>query len=133
MDREAEIRKLETLADWLDSRFVIPGTNVRFGLDSLLGLIPGIGDTVLALPSVYLIMAAQRLGVSRFVLMRMIGNVGVDMLLGAIPVLGDLFDLGFKANRRNIGLLRRHLDQQRDYVTVRPPSDYRNAPDWQRR
>lgn len=133
MDRETEIRKLETLADWLDSRFVIPGTNVRFGLDSLLGLIPGLGDTVLALPSVYVIMAAQRLGVSRFVLMRMIGNVGIDMLVGAIPVLGDLFDVGFKANRRNVALLRRHLGQEREYVTVRSPSEYRDDPQWQRR
>lgn len=131
MDREAEIRKLETLADWLDSRFVIPGTNVRFGLDSVLGLIPGIGDTVLALPSIYVVMAAQRLGVSRFVLMRMIGNVGIDMLVGAIPVLGDLFDVGFKANRRNVALLRRHFGEEREFVTVRPPSDYRADPRWQ--
>ena len=133
MDRESEIRKLENLADWLDSRFVIPGTNVRFGLDSLLGLIPGVGDTVLALPSVYVIMAAQRLGVSRFVLWRMIGNVGVDLLLGAIPVVGDLFDLGFKANRRNVALLRHHLSaRDRDGLAISPTSDYVAPPRWQR-
>jgi hypothetical protein len=133
MDREGEIRRLEKLADWLDSRFIIPGTNVRFGLDSVLGLIPGLGDTVTALPAIYVVMAAQKLGVSRFVLMRMIGNVGVDMLLGAIPLLGDLFDVGFKANRRNVALLRRHLtDRDPEGVTVIPPSEYRSDPRWQR-
>lgn len=111
MERESEIRRLEALADWLDSKFRIPGTNIRFGLDSLLGLIPGLGDGVLALPSAYLILSAYRLGVSRLVLARMILNVGIDALLGAIPVLGDLFDVGFKANRMNMALLRRHIDE----------------------
>jgi hypothetical protein len=127
MDRESEIRKLEQLAHWMDNKFVIPGTNVRFGLDSLLGLIPGLGDTVTALPAIYMVMAAHRLGVSRFVLARMIGNVGIDMLVGAIPLLGDLFDLGFKANRRNVALLRRHLGDQRDVLTVRTPEEYRRT------
>lgn len=127
MDRESEIRKLEQLAQWMDNRFIIPGTNVRFGLDSLLGLIPGLGDTVTALPAIYVVMAAQRLGVSRFVLARMIGNIGMDMLVGAIPLLGDLFDLGFKANSRNVALLRRHLGEQREAVTVRAPAEYRTG------
>jgi hypothetical protein len=112
MDREEEIRRLENLADWMDSRFRLPGTNIRFGLDSLLGLIPGLGDGVLALPSAYVVLAAHRLGVSPLVLARMAGNVGIDMVIGAIPVLGDLFDVGFKANRRNVALLRRHLSER---------------------
>jgi len=100
------------MADWLDSRFRLPGTDIRFGLDSVVGLIPGVGDGLLALPSIYILMSAQNLGASRLVLMRMAGNIGVDMVLGTIPVLGDLFDLGFKSNRRNIALLRRHLDKR---------------------
>lgn len=112
MNHHEEVARLETMADWLDSRFRIPGTNVRFGLDGIFGLIPGLGDGVLALPSAYLIMSAQRLGASKWLMARMAGNVGIDMVLGAIPLVGDLFDIGFKANRRNIALLRRHLEEK---------------------
>jgi hypothetical protein len=107
--REEDIRRLESIADLLDSRFRIPGTNIRFGLDALLGLIPGIGDGVWLLPALYLMMEAKRLGASKFLLTRMAMNVGVDWLVGSIPLLGDIFDVGFKANRRNIKLLRETL------------------------
>lgn len=113
MDKEAEFRRLESLADWLDSRFRIPGTDIRFGLDSILGLIPGIGDTVSALPSAYLIITAHKMGVSRFTLSRMMLNAAIDWVIGAIPIIGDIFDIGFKANRRNVVLLRSHIDAQR--------------------
>lgn len=113
MDREAELRRLETLADWLDSRFRIPGTDIRFGLDSIFGLIPGIGDSILALPSAFLILTAHRMGASRFTLSRMVLNAGIDWAIGAIPLIGDIFDLGFKANRRNVALLRQHMNNQR--------------------
>lgn len=112
MDKEAELRRLESLADWLDSRFRIPGTDIRFGLDGILGLFPGIGDSVLALPSAYLIMTAHKMGVSRFTLSRMVLNTGLDWLIGLIPLVGDLFDIGFKANRRNVALLRQHIEAQ---------------------
>lgn len=111
MNQHEEVARLENMADWLDSRFRIPGTNVRFGLDAILGLVPGLGDGVVALPSAYLIMSAQRLGASKWLVARMAANVGIDMVLGAVPLVGDLFDIGFKANRRNIALLRRHLDE----------------------
>jgi hypothetical protein len=111
MNHDEEVVRLENMADWMDSRFRIPGTNVRFGLDGIFGLIPGLGDGVTALPAVYLIMSAQRLGASKWLMTRMAGNVGIDMLLGAIPLVGDLFDIGFKANRRNVALLRRHLEE----------------------
>jgi hypothetical protein len=109
MEREAQIQRLETLADWLDSRFRIPGTNLRFGLDSVVGLLPGIGDGATAIPAIYLILCADRLGVPRSLLARMALNVGLDMMLGAVPLLGDVFDVGFKANRRNVALLKRHF------------------------
>ena len=107
--RDAEIRRLETLAHWSDSRFRIPGTGIRFGLDSLLGLLPGIGDGAAMMPALYLILRARRLGVPKRVLARMALNVGVDAAVGTVPIVGDLFDLGFKANRRNIDLAKRHL------------------------
>ncbi len=100
MNRHEEVARLENMAYWLGSRFRITGTNVRFGLDAILGLIPGLGDGVLASPSAYLIMAAQRLGASNWLMVRMAANVGIDMILGAVPLVGDIFDVGFKANRR---------------------------------
>jgi hypothetical protein len=112
MDREEEVRRLEQLAHWLDTRFGIPGTRLRFGLDSVLGLIPGVGDLATALPAIYLIHRAQRLGAPAHVLTRMVANLGIDLALGAVPVIGDLFDFGFKSNRRNLALLKRHLERE---------------------
>lgn len=109
---EQEVQRLEELAHWLDTLFRLPGTNIRFGLDSILGLIPGLGDTLTTLPAAYVVLTAHRMGVSRLTLWRMVMNVGIDTLLGAIPLLGDLFDVGFKANRRNVALLRQHLERR---------------------
>ena len=106
---DAEICRLEAIADWLDSKFVIPGTKLRFGLDFVLGILPGVGDGVAAVPAAYLILEAQRLGAPPALLMRMGFNVLLDLAVGAIPLVGDLFDLGFKANRRNIALLKQYL------------------------
>lgn len=108
---ERDIRDLELLADWLDSRFRLPGTNIRFGLDSVLGLVPGVGDAVTTVPAAYLLLRAHRMGVPKTMLARMGLNVAMDLALGAIPLVGDLFDLGFKSNRRNVELLRQHLGQ----------------------
>lgn len=109
MDRHREIERLEVLAHWLDSRFHVPGTNIRFGLDSILGLAPFVGDTAMTLPAIYLIARSRQLGAPKTLIARMIMNAGIDFVIGAIPIVGDLFDLGFKANRRNIELLQRHL------------------------
>jgi hypothetical protein len=100
---------MEEVADWLDSRFAVPGTNLRFGLDFLLGILPGIGDGVAALPAAYLIFRARQMGAPRGVLIRMFLNLAIDLMLGAVPLLGDLFDFGFKANRRNVALLKRYF------------------------
>ncbi len=106
---DAEICRLEAIADWLDSKFVIPGTKLRFGLDFVLGILPGVGDGVAAVPAAYLILEAQRLGAPPALLMRMGFNVLLDLAVGAIPLVGDLFDFGFKTNRRNIALLKQYL------------------------
>lgn len=107
-----ELRELDRLATWLDTRFRLPGTNVRFGLDALFGLVPGIGDALVALPGIYILVRAHRIGVPRRLLIRMISNLGIDWLVGTVPVLGDIFDVAFKANRRNVDLLKRHFETE---------------------
>jgi hypothetical protein len=101
--------RLRALARLLDSAVQLPGTNVRFGLDAALGLIPGVGDLAGAALSGYIVLAAARMGVPAPVLARMLGNIAVDGMVGAIPLLGDLFDVGFRANLRNAALIERHV------------------------
>lgn len=112
---------LEFLAGLLDDRFQIPGTDIRFGLDAVIGLIPGVGDAISASLSSYLIWRAHQLGASKITLLRMGGNMAVDTVLGAVPLLGDVFDLGFRSNRRNLELLRR----QRRKELPREPRPFR--------
>lgn len=107
--RDAALRRLDRLAYWLDDRFRIPGTKLRLGLDGVVGLIPGVGDGAMALLSAYIIAEAWGLGAPPSVIVRMLANFGVDLGLGVVPVVGDVIDIGWKANRRNIDLLRRHL------------------------
>jgi hypothetical protein len=109
LSSEEQLAQLEWIADLLDSRFVIPGTNVRFGLDGVIGLVPIAGDIISALISFYLISRASELGLSPWVKTRMIWNVALDTVVGAVPVLGDMFDVSFKSNRRNIALAKRYL------------------------
>lgn len=88
----------------------MPGTNFRFGVDALVGLVPGFGDAAGALVSGYIVVEALRMGAPVSVVLRMVRNVAVEVLVGAFPVLGDLFDMTFKANMRNVALLDEHLD-----------------------
>src|SRR5919108_6041955 len=97
---------LDQLAGVLDDIFQIPGTRIRFGLDALLGLIPGLGDAISGATSMLIIVAAWRRGLPRITLARMFANVAVDSLLGAMPIFGDMFDVWWKANRMNLKLLR---------------------------
>src|SRR5690606_34730764 len=93
----------------LDARFAIPGTGMRFGLDGLFGLIPGVGDAALMVASAYIIVEAWRAGVGKATLLRMAANVAIDVAIGVIPVLGDLFDFAWKANLRNVRLMAEDL------------------------
>ena len=102
--------RLESLARIMDSAIRVPGTNITFGADAMMGVVPVLGNAATTLISAYIIWEARRLGVSRATMARMIGNVGLDALVGAVPVLGNIGDVFFKANRRNMALLRRHLD-----------------------
>ena len=106
-------RRLDRLATALDSAFAIPGLGVRFGADAILGLLPGIGDAVSLGLSSYLILEARRLGAPPVLLTRMAGNLIVDATIGAVPIAGDVFDVFFKANRRNMALLRGHIEEMR--------------------
>jgi Domain of unknown function (DUF4112) len=108
-EEEIALQRVARLAYWLDDRFRIPGTRLHLGLDGLLGLIPGIGDTATALIASYLVLEAARLGVPKRTLARMIANVGVDYIVGLVPLLGDLGDFAWKANRRNARMLHDHL------------------------
>ncbi len=107
--RRERIERLDRLATLLDTAFVLPGTNFRFGADALIGLVPGIGDGVTTALAAFIVYEAHRLGVPRRVLIRMIGNVAIDGVVGAVPVFGDLFDVAFRANRRNVRILREHF------------------------
>ena len=95
----------------MDSQFEVPGTSIKVGLDSLIGLVPGVGDLISTAVSVWLIREARRLGASRWLVARMIWNVAVDTTIGIVPVVGDMFDVAWKANRKNIELLARHLER----------------------
>jgi hypothetical protein len=104
---EAEIfDRVQRLSVLLDSSIPLGKSGIRIGLDPIIGLIPGIGDAIGSLLSGYIIFQAAQLGVSRWVLIRMIGNVAIEALVGVIPIFGDIFDFVFKANQRNIAILR---------------------------
>lgn len=98
-------QRLEAIAEMLDDRFRVPGTNLRFGLDGVIGLVPGIGDTVTTAIGSYIVAEAWRAGVPRRHLARMGANLAIDWAVGLVPLVGDLLDFGFKANRRNVRLL----------------------------
>lgn len=106
---EDELDRLDRLATLMDSALRIPLVGTRIGLDGILGLVPGIGDLLAALPAAWIIVRAQRLGADTDVLLRMAGNWAIDWVVGLVPLIGDIFDIGFKANRRNVALLRRHF------------------------
>ncbi len=108
----AEIERLEKLAFLMDRRFRIPFTPVRLGLDGLIGLVPGIGDAATLVPALYLLARARRLGAPSHLQGRMAANVLFDLVIGAVPLVGDLFDIGFKANTRNVRMLREHFGAQ---------------------
>ena len=104
------LRRAHGIARLMDTAVGIPGTRFRFGADSIMGLIPGIGDAGGALISLFIVNEARRLGASNQVLLKMLGNIGLDTLTGSVPLIGDMFDVYFKANRRNMLLLLEHFD-----------------------
>jgi hypothetical protein len=106
---EQSLARLDALATLMDGSFTIPGTNIRMGLDGIIGLVPVAGDLISGVISSYIIWEAKQLGASRWVIGRMMTNTLIDTTLGAIPVVGDAFDVLFRNNMRNLALLKKHL------------------------
>jgi len=111
VSRQAALERLDWLANLMDAAIVIPGTRRTVGLDAVIGLAPGIGDLLTAAVSLYIVRQARVLGAPRHLVLRMTGNVAVDALFGAVPLVGDAFDVLWRANKRNMTLLRAHFDR----------------------
>ena len=119
LTHEQRLNQVRLIARMMDDRFGIPGTKIRFGLDTILGLVPGLGDVVTGAISLLIVHHAWQSGASKFTIARMLGNVGVDFLIGSVPIAGDLFDFAWKANRRNARLLEAHLNKSSGKWEVR--------------
>jgi hypothetical protein len=112
-EENANLRLIRRLAYLLDNSIRVPGTNYRFGLDAIIGLVPGVGDTIGGAISAYIVYEAYKLGIPKKTLLHMIYNVGLEALIGVIPVVGDVFDATWKANARNVALLDKHLNSSK--------------------
>ncbi|AKM11519.1 DUF4112 domain-containing protein [Croceicoccus naphthovorans] len=108
----ASIRqRIEAMEAMLERAMVVPGTNFRFGLDSVIGLVPVVGDFVTAAMGAYIVWEARNLGLPKWKLWHMGANVAFDTAIGAVPLVGDAFDLLFRSNTRNLKIIRKHLDK----------------------
>ena len=112
LSREERLARLEALAKLLDIAFVLPGTKIRYGIDGIIGLIPVVGDAIATVLSLWLVREARALGAPWHVTARMLGNVAIQGVVGTVPVAGDAFDVLFRANIRNVRILRRWLEKQ---------------------
>jgi Domain of unknown function (DUF4112) len=112
LSREQRVARLDAVAKLLDVAFIVPGTNIRYGIDGLIGLIPIVGDVIATALSLWVVREARALGAPWHVTARMLGNVAVQGVVGMMPVAGDAFDVLFRANMRNVRLLRRWIDRQ---------------------
>ncbi len=107
---EGALKRIDAVGTLLDDAFRIPGTDIRFGLDPVVGVLPIAGDWATAVVSTYIVAEAVNLGVPTHVIGRMLFNIGLDATIGMIPILGTLFDTAWKANRRNVKLVEKHVD-----------------------
>ena len=112
LTREQRLQRLDAIAKLLDIAFILPGTNIRYGIDGIIGLIPVVGDIIATALSLWLVREARALGAPWHITARMLGNVALDGVVGMVPLAGDAFDVMFRANIRNMRLLRRWMDRQ---------------------
>ena len=112
LTREQRLARLDALAKLLDVAFILPGTNIRYGIDGLIGLIPVVGDLITTAISLWLVREARALGAPWHITARMLGNVALDGVIGLVPLAGDAFDVMFRANVRNVRMLRHWMDKQ---------------------
>jgi len=117
-DPQSVRQRIEMMEQVLENVFTIPGTRFRVGLDSMVGLIPVLGDLVTAAMGAWIVWEARNLGMSRWQLIRMSANIGVDTAIGAIPFVGDAFDLAFRSNSKNLRIIRKHLDRHHPSTTI---------------
>lgn len=118
--KQTELAWLNKATAFLDNRYRIPGTNIRFGADFLIGLIPYAGDMISLGLSGLLVIVMARKGASSMVLAKMLGNIALDALVGTVPILGDIFDLSYRANVRNLNLLKAHYEEGKHSGSVLP-------------
>lgn len=119
-NKAKKLSRLRRLAQILDNAIPIPGTKQRIGIDPIIGMLPGGGDLVTGALGAYIILESARMGVERQIIGKMIGNILLDAIAGTVPVVGDFFDMGWKANVKNIALLEKH-------IKINPDS---NKPNW---
>ena len=110
-DPQAVRMRVAALEKLLERAFHIPGTKIPFGLDSIIGLVPVLGDLITAAMGAYIVWEARNLGMSKWQLIRMTANVGIDTAIGAIPLVGDAFDLVWRSNTKNLRIIKKHLDK----------------------
>jgi Domain of unknown function (DUF4112) len=110
-DPQAIRQRVEALEILLERSFHIPGTKIPIGLDSIIGLIPVLGDLVTTAMGAYIIWEARNLGMSKWALTRMTANVGIDTVIGMVPLIGDAFDFVWRSNSKNLRIIRKHLDK----------------------
>ncbi|CAM3743613.1 DUF4112 domain-containing protein [Litorimonas haliclonae] len=126
-EQEKIVQHIESLAALMDSQFKLPGTSINLGLDSIVGLIPGVGDTASLGVSGYIFMQAARLNPPKRKMFRMGFNIFLDWLIGLIPIIGDIFDVGWKANNRNAKMMREFHDKRKRSKPINvSPSDPQN-------
>lgn len=113
LTREQRLARLEALAKLLDVAFIVPGTNIRYGIDGLIGLVPIVGDVITTAISLWLVREARALGAPWHLTSRMLANVALDGAVGLVPLVGDAFDVAFRANVRNMRLLRKWMEKQK--------------------
>lgn len=111
-------KRIEAMEVLLERSFVVPGTNYAIGLDSIVGLVPVVGDFITAAMGAYIVWEARNLGLPKWKLWRMAGNIAFDTAIGAVPVVGDAFDLAFRSNSRNLKIVRKHLDKHHPHTRV---------------
>jgi hypothetical protein len=112
LTREQRLARLDAIAKLLDVAFILPGTKIRYGIDGLIGLIPIVGDLITTAISLWLVREARALGAPWHITARMLANVAVDGVVGMVPLAGDAFDVMFRANVRNVRMLKRWMDRQ---------------------
>lgn len=112
LTREQRFARIDALSKLLDVAFVVPGTSIRYGIDGLIGLVPIVGDILTTAISLWIVREARALGAPKYLVARMLGNVAVDGVVGLVPFAGDAFDVMFRANVRNMRILKRWMDKQ---------------------